>query len=417
MKRKRSNNGEETETADNSDSFVDANELRQEDSNSPPPQPAGAKRKSKLSKHLHNQKMKQKYKPKAEVSTTDIKKRIRDTERLLSRRDNLNADVQIDLERRLKALKAQLMPAEEMVDDRETMKRNYEKYKYVRFVGGLLAQRVLALFFFFCCYSFTSSSNFIVFSSSLLERQKVTRKLKQITRQLSLQPDSSDLQSQKLDLESRLEYTIHYPLLFKYVSLFADSGIETEDKDNKSGVLRSAILEEISMRLESGEQVEHTSVGKAVRRRLRVEFSEMFPELAKKKKRSGGEEKKKKDKGGKKVEETDKSEEEKIVEKPAKKSKLSQKDNSEGSFKKDSSKQPSLKPSKPPKPTKPTEEPPANPFADDDFFAADDDEDDSQGAKPKQFVDPELAGFAKRRGGKNKKKVDVEKRGVNNKRR
>ncbi|KAI9015514.1 hypothetical protein DFJ74DRAFT_680402 [Hyaloraphidium curvatum] len=135
------------------------------------------RRREKKRRALKDKAMKAKYKPKAEVSTTDVKKRIRDTERLLSR-PNLPADVQQDLERRLRALQATLPTVTEQVYDKETSKKNYEKYKYVRFV----------------------------------ERQKVTRKLKQVEKRLRKAEedgeDADELRQEKEGLEVDLAYTL-----------------------------------------------------------------------------------------------------------------------------------------------------------------------------------------------------------------
>jgi hypothetical protein len=182
-------------------------------SNDLPADSASAAKKGKkkgFQKVLHDRKMRQKYKTPLETSTADLKKRIRDAERLLKRGEGrLAADIQVELERRVKSLKSQLVGAEDGVVDREEMKRNYEKYKYVRFVGGLKLDAFLGFI--------EHSNSLLVCVCPLLdsfagcrnsERQKVTRKLKQATKQLAASPDDPDLISAKRSLEVDLEYTV-----------------------------------------------------------------------------------------------------------------------------------------------------------------------------------------------------------------
>jgi len=62
-----------------------------------------------------------------------------------------------------------------------------------------------------------------------LEQKKVTRKLRQITTQLAAQPTDPALTSQKRALEIDLAYTLHYPLFFKYISLFPSASTSSEE--------------------------------------------------------------------------------------------------------------------------------------------------------------------------------------------
>lgn len=369
MKRKRGEDG----AADS-----DAGSQSGSDGGSPEPDSGEgpvAKRHQKYQKHLKAQKLKAKYKPKAEVSTTDVKKRLRDAQRLLAR-PNLPATTQRDLERRVDALKKELEKAEETVRDREDSKKNYEKYKYVRFV----------------------------------ERQKATRKLAQASKKLEKEPDNKDLQRAKLEAELDLAYTMSYPLIFKYISLYPSEPIA---EGSQSAILRDTIKE--VMRELLGEEIKHEEVGRRVRRILEAEGGDLARKRTKKpadaakkeaKKKDGkdtGAQKKRKEQDERTEGSLDEDSGEAIQPASAKPSKPSKSSSAAPSK---SSGAPSSKPKAKPKavePEKPAVE--ANPFADDDFFAADDDE-DADGGAPKQFI-PEDDGeedivFAKRRGGRKK---------------
>ncbi|PCH35633.1 hypothetical protein WOLCODRAFT_126072 [Wolfiporia cocos MD-104 SS10] len=160
---------------------------------------------SKSSTHSNNPAHKSKYsrKPNKQRPTNDhsasaalpgvqkIKAALRQTRRLLAK-DNLAADVRAKTERRLKALEADLAQAE-LARKERAMSTRYHAVKF-------------------------------------FERQKVTRRIKQVKRQLS---ESTSKDAVTLDKKERkkltkkleelrvdLNYTLHYPKLRKYISLF-----------------------------------------------------------------------------------------------------------------------------------------------------------------------------------------------------
>lgn len=85
-------------------------------------------------------------------------------------------------------------------------------------------------------------------TDGLLERQKATRKLKKLKRELdeSKNPDD-DLKSRVHNAEVELNYTLHYPRGEKYISLFKDPGSNEKVKEK-----RDMIKSDISRRMETG---------------------------------------------------------------------------------------------------------------------------------------------------------------------
>ncbi|PPQ64544.1 hypothetical protein CVT24_008446 [Panaeolus cyanescens] len=124
------------------------------------------------------------HEPTAAPGVQKIKAALRQTRRLLAK-DKLDAKVRVETERRLKTLEADLHQAEQ-ANKARAMATRYHKVKF-------------------------------------FERQKVTRKLKQVQKQI----ESAEDESQKKTLESTLQelridlnYIFHYPQAKKYISLF-----------------------------------------------------------------------------------------------------------------------------------------------------------------------------------------------------
>ncbi|CCM01009.1 uncharacterized protein FIBRA_03057 [Fibroporia radiculosa] len=126
-----------------------------------------------------------------------VKAALRQTRRLLAKQENLAADVRTTTERRLKSLEADLAQAE-LARKERTLAARYHGVKF-------------------------------------FERQKVTRRVQQVKRQLAelqenvkgkddkKKSDGKELEKlgRKLEqLRVDLNYTIHYPKLKKYISLF-----------------------------------------------------------------------------------------------------------------------------------------------------------------------------------------------------
>lgn len=145
-------------------------------------------------KHGHQQKD-DASSPLALPGVQKIKAQLRQTRRLLAK-DKLAADVRTKTERRLKSLEGDLAQAERIRKER-AMSARYHGVKF-------------------------------------FERQKITRRIQQVKRQLS-QSDASNKgkeaenlgKKERKQLEKKLEelrvdlnYIIHYPKLKKYISLF-----------------------------------------------------------------------------------------------------------------------------------------------------------------------------------------------------
>ncbi|KAF9576935.1 18S rRNA maturation protein [Mortierella alpina] len=140
-----------------------------------------------------------------------LKKKLRDTLRLLSKNPKMPADVRLDHERRIEALKLQI--AEKQVD--QTEQKMATKYRMVKF----------------------------------FESKKADRKIKVFMRQ---HPDWESNEEEKKELERLkldLAYIQHFPKTMKYIALYptenADDPIVTKEREE--------IREKIRAGLESGE--------------------------------------------------------------------------------------------------------------------------------------------------------------------
>ncbi|KAK3322548.1 hypothetical protein B0H66DRAFT_554634 [Apodospora peruviana] len=121
-----------------------------------------------------------------------IKKRARAIERLFEHdKSKMPANVKTDLERELAAYKQRI------AEDRQRKHRSkmIGKYHMVRF----------------------------------FERKKATRRLKQLQKQLAEEEDPEKIYSFKSDIhvaEVDIDYTIYYPFMERYISLYAAPGVE-----------------------------------------------------------------------------------------------------------------------------------------------------------------------------------------------
>ncbi|KAJ3045546.1 18S rRNA maturation protein [Rhizophlyctis rosea] len=143
-----------------------------------------------------------------------IKKRIRDTQRLLKKTD-IPATTRQELERRLKALNIDLNKLQR-TDQEEKL---HKKYKYVKFV----------------------------------EEKKVNRKITTITKKLET-AKGEDKKALEKDLKERhldLAYIRHFPRDMKYISLFADTEGDAKE-DGKTEKTRAAVRAFIGKAEESG---------------------------------------------------------------------------------------------------------------------------------------------------------------------
>ncbi|KAI5117981.1 hypothetical protein M0805_009198 [Coniferiporia weirii] len=140
-----------------------------------------------------------------------LKSALRQTRRLLAK-DNLDADVRVETERRLRSLEADLQTAERKRKERAIATR-YHKIKF-------------------------------------FERKKVLRKINQVKRELEACPEDGSASSKKastqlenalFELRVDLNYITHYPKLEKYISLFpsSDGGEEAVDPDSTEPVTSS----------------------------------------------------------------------------------------------------------------------------------------------------------------------------------
>ncbi|KAK9723051.1 18S rRNA maturation protein [Basidiobolus ranarum] len=118
-------------------------------------------------------------------SASQLKKKLRDTQRLL-KKDKLGADVRVNAERKLKAIQLQL----DELQLTEKEKKLTTKYRMIKF----------------------------------FERQKVTRKIKQCEKKLSEEDlktkERKAIEKELKEHQVNLNYILHYPRLDKYISLF-----------------------------------------------------------------------------------------------------------------------------------------------------------------------------------------------------
>ncbi|KAF9047492.1 hypothetical protein BJ165DRAFT_1466536 [Panaeolus papilionaceus] len=137
-------------------------------------------------KHNHHKKSRThvEHEPAGVPGVQKIKAALRQTRRLLAK-DKLDAKIRVETERRLKTLEAELQQAEQAKKE-QAMAIRYHKVKF-------------------------------------FERQKVTRKLKQVQKHIESAEDKSEkkkLQSTLQELRIDLNYIFHYPKAKKYISLF-----------------------------------------------------------------------------------------------------------------------------------------------------------------------------------------------------
>ncbi|KLO08271.1 hypothetical protein SCHPADRAFT_859201 [Schizopora paradoxa] len=149
-----------------------------------------------------------------------LKSALRQTRRLLAK-DNLDADVRVQTERRLKSLEGDLQLAETKRKER-AMATKYHKVKF-------------------------------------FERKKITRKIAQIKREIeSGSPASSkavaNLEKTLFDLRVDMNYILHYPKLEKYIALFpAQADSDEPPANDETNGKRERMREDIKARMQSGE--------------------------------------------------------------------------------------------------------------------------------------------------------------------
>ncbi|KAG0305152.1 18S rRNA maturation protein [Dissophora globulifera] len=156
-----------------------------------------------------------------------LKKKLRDTLRLLSKNPKMPADIRLEHERRIEALKLQI--AEKQVD--QTEQKMVTKYRMIKFFESKKADRKIKVF----------------------ERQHPNWE--------SNDEERKELDSLKLDFA----YIQHFPKTQKYISLYP-----TENADDPAVTkARAEIREKIKAGLESGEI---TQFVKAVREEVKAKI-------------------------------------------------------------------------------------------------------------------------------------------------
>ncbi|KAJ3057180.1 18S rRNA maturation protein [Rhizophlyctis rosea] len=128
-----------------------------------------------------------------------IRKRIRDTERLL-KKANLPANTRVELERRLKALNIDLSKLQRS----DLEEKLHKKYKYVKFV----------------------------------EEKKINRKVSALQKKLetSSPTESKTLQKDLSERLTDLAYIKYFPRDMKYISVVADNEGSTKTEDQRSAI-------------------------------------------------------------------------------------------------------------------------------------------------------------------------------------
>lgn len=193
--------------------FADVDSHEADDCRGDPSSSHNTKRPRQLGKAKH----------KAKQGTSEFsKKRARDVQRLLQRKQDLPANVVNDLERELAAHKADL------ADKAFQRKRSamIAKYHMVRFFG-------------------TSSDAFLpgrwLMKPPCSERRKASRLVKQLGRQIEQNPDSDEMDRLKKELHIAAvdeAYTLYFPHLEPYVSLYG--GVHAGEADEGEGKVPSA---------------------------------------------------------------------------------------------------------------------------------------------------------------------------------
>ncbi|CEG68908.1 hypothetical protein RMATCC62417_05072 [Rhizopus microsporus] len=153
----------------------------------------------------------------APESSSKIKKRIRDINRTLNKKnkDTLSAQAIIELKRKLRTLQYEL--GERVIDDKEQkMATKYHAVKH-------------------------------------FERKKTERKINQIEKQLKEENDSEKKKELQVKLEEfklNMLYIRNYPKTVPYVSLYPKGN----ENDEKSVARKQRILQEIKIALEKGDK-------------------------------------------------------------------------------------------------------------------------------------------------------------------
>ncbi|EEB05548.1 rRNA processing protein [Schizosaccharomyces japonicus yFS275] len=161
-----------------------------------------------------------------------LKKKIRDSERLL-KRENLPANVRVEHERAIVGLKEQLISTQTKLKEAKLL----DKYRRVRFI----------------------------------EFKKASKRMKQVQKQLDAETDPEkrkELTLRRHKYEVDLKYIKEFPSLKKYISLYIeDTTKETKEK-------RTAIWKEMEQKLEKeGHTVAHDKFYEASQTTKTVEKS------------------------------------------------------------------------------------------------------------------------------------------------
>ncbi|KAF8963617.1 hypothetical protein BDZ97DRAFT_1819568 [Flammula alnicola] len=175
------------------------------------------------SKRQHQRNV-QEHEPSAAPGVQKIKAALRQTRRLLAK-DTLAADVRVETERRQRALEAELQQAEVVKKERAFAVR-YHKIKF-------------------------------------FERQKVTRKLKQVKKSLDSEESESKkkkFSSELYDLRVDLNYILHYPKAKKYIAIFPPEVRKGEEQSaaslaeaTKTNAQRDEVRKWIREQMEEGD--------------------------------------------------------------------------------------------------------------------------------------------------------------------
>ncbi|KAL4808910.1 hypothetical protein BDV18DRAFT_133467 [Aspergillus unguis] len=167
--------------------------------------PAHAKRKTPYTKSKPSSKTQQQGQDeKQHPSVNDLKRRIRDSKRLLSKPD-LPADKRIIQERALKGYEKELADEEK----RRERSKMIKKYHFVRFLDRKTATKEVN--------RLTRKQNELIEDESIDEN----------TRRKKLEKVETQLHTAKVNLN----YTIYYPLTEKYISIYAERKKSTKDQD------------------------------------------------------------------------------------------------------------------------------------------------------------------------------------------
>ncbi|MCJ1384643.1 18S rRNA maturation protein [Xylographa soralifera] len=150
-------------------------------------------------------------------SANTLKSKIRDLTRLLDHSKDLPADVRTEKERALAGYRADLESAQDEKRRADMIKR----YHMVRFFG-----------------TYRLGTSGILITYERLERQKASRALKKLKKQLdaaiSETAEQIKLQSAIHEAEVDLNYTMYYPLAEKYQSLYPRAEPQGAQDDKKT---------------------------------------------------------------------------------------------------------------------------------------------------------------------------------------